>query len=168
MNNEILFSERQSFKQIWIWTLIFGINIFYICGLIRQVFLGHKFSDNPMSNTMIIVVMVLTFLPTLLFFYIKLETEIKSDGIYVRFFPIHLRFKFYSWDNLNKTFVRKYCPIGEFGGWGIRGLGKNRAFSISGNKGIQLVTKDGSKLLIGTTKPEEVTKILNHVVHLTE
>jgi hypothetical protein len=39
-------------------------------------------------------------------------------------------------------------------------MGGNRALNMSGNKGIQLVTIDGLKMLIGTQKADEVTQIL--------
>lgn len=50
----------------------------------------------------------------------KLQTVIKTDGIYVRFFPIHIAFRKYSWDKLSKVYVRTYSPLAEYGGWGLR------------------------------------------------
>jgi len=56
--------------------------------------------------------------------------------------------------------VRKYSAVSEYGGWGIKGTSNNRALNISGNMGIQLETKEGKKILIGTHDSEEVTKVL--------
>jgi hypothetical protein len=39
-------------------------------------------------------------------------------------------------------------------------MGKNRAFNATGNIGLQLVFKDGKKLLIGTQKPAEIEAVL--------
>ena len=167
MDNKILFSERQRFKQIWLWLILLGVNGLFIFGLTKQVILGHQFGDKPMSNIGLIIVTILTLLLSFLFLNLRLETNIKSDGIYVRLFPFHLTFKYYPWDKINQSFVRKYNPIGEFGGWGLRGLGKNRALNVSGDKGIQLVTQDGSKILIGTNKADEATEILKQLGHLT-
>jgi hypothetical protein len=98
----------------------------------------------------------------------RLDKVIKKDGIYVRFFPFHLRFKHYSWDKLTKSFVRQYSPIAEYGGWGLRfGLfGKGTAYNISGNKGLQLQFIDNKKLLIGTNKPDELTETLKIIGQL--
>lgn len=167
MENKIFFSERQRFKQIWLWIILLGINGFFIFGLIKQVILEKQFGDKPMSDIGLFIVTTLTLFLSFLFFILRLETKIKTDGIYVRFFPFQLNFKHYPWDRLNQSFVRKYNPIGEYGGWGLRGLGKNKALNVSGDKGIQLITQDGSKLLIGTNKADEATETLKRLGHLT-
>lgn len=56
--------------------------------------------------------------------------------------------------------MRTYT-FADFGGWGYR-LGKwGKAYSTKGEHGVQLIMKDGSQLMIGTQKPEEVQKIIN-------
>jgi len=56
-----------------------------------------------------------------------------------------------------------YRPIREYGGWGIRGLGRRRALNTRGNKGVLLTRNDGSTLLIGSQKPRELLSALAHV-----
>jgi hypothetical protein len=53
--------------------------------------------------------------------------------------------------------------LGEYGGWGIKyGLvGAGKAYSVSGMQGLQLYLKDGSRLLIGTQKSQEIQEIIN-------
>ena len=57
----------------------------------------------------------------------------------------------------------------EYGGWGIRtiSLKKNIAYTISGDKGLQIELKDGKKILLGTQNPEEVEKIVSQITHIT-
>ena len=99
---------------------------------------------------------------SLLFFIMKLETRISDAGIAVRFFPIQLKFANYKWEDLDQVYLRDYSPIMEYGGWGIRSsfTGKGRALNVSGRKGLQLVFKDGRKLLIGTMKSFEIEQLL--------
>ena len=75
---------------------------------------------------------------------------------------MNLKFKFYDWKNISKSYIRQYQPIIEYGGWGIRiGLfGKGRAFNVRGNKGLQLEFKDNNKLLIGSNNSEELERVL--------
>jgi hypothetical protein len=162
MENEILFKESQRFKQWWIWLILIGVNGLFVVGIIMQVFLEQQFGNNPMSNTALIILTGVFLLFTILMLRFKLETIIKQDGIYVRFFPFHIQFKHYKWDDLTKVYVRHYSPLKEYGGWGIRiGLsGKGTAFNISGNKGLQLEMVNNKKLLIGTNKPEQLTETL--------
>jgi hypothetical protein len=160
MKEEILFTERQHFRQIWLWVLMLGINGIFIYGIIQQIGYGIPYGDKPASDTTLIVASLFLIALTVSLAIMRLDTRITRDGIYVRFFPIHRSFRFYSWPSLRYCYVRKYNPILEYGGWGLRGMGGNRALNMSGNKGIQLVTIDGLKMLIGTQKADEVTQIL--------
>lgn len=123
-----------------------------------------------MSNTGLLVTTSLTLLLPILFLIFRLDTQIKKDGIYVRFFPIHVKFRHYTWGELTKIFVRRYSPLAEYGGWGLRfGLfGKGRAYNVSGDKGLQLEFTDNRKLLIGTNKPDELTEVLNEIGQLKQ
>lgn len=52
--------------------------------------------------------------------------------------------------------ARTYSPLREYGGWGIRGFGSNRAYNVSGNHGVELVLKDGRKVLIGSQRADDL------------
>lgn len=165
MSDEVLFAERQKFKQWWLWGLLIVINGIFISGIYKQVIGGQQFGDKPMSNSGIIIGFSIVLLVTLLFLFFKLETVIKKDGIYVRFFPIHITYRKYTWNKMAKAFVRQYNPITEYGGWGLRyGIfGKGKALNVSGNKGLQLIFSDNTKLLIGTKKPDELSEVLRKI-----
>jgi hypothetical protein len=162
MDKAILYSERQRFKQWWLWLILLGVNGLFLFGVFKQVIGGQQFGDKPMSNVGLLIVTGLTIALTILFVNFRLETTIKKDGIYVRFFPFHLQFKHYTWDKLTKSYVRQYAPISEYGGWGLRlGLGgKGTAYNVSGNKGLQLEFNNGKKILIGTQKEPELKTLL--------
>ncbi len=170
MDNEILFTERQKFKQWWLWLILLGTNGLFLFGFFKQVVSGQKFGDKPMSDTGLLIATGLIFLLTLLFVNFRLDTQIKMDGIYVRFFPFHLKFKYYSWEIISKSYIRSYSAITEYGGWGLRlGLfGKGLAYNVSGNKGLQLEFKSKNKVLIGTNKADELAEVLNKIGQLKE
>lgn len=170
MANETLFTERQRFKQWWLWLILLGINGLFLFGVFRQVIGGQQFGDKQMRNIGLLITTGLTILLTILFLNFRLDTLIKKDGIYVRFFPFHLKFKYYAWEKLKKSFVRQYSPIAEYGGWGLRYgfLGKGKAFNVSGDKGLQLEFMDNKKLLIGTSKPDELTEVLKRIGQLKQ
>ncbi len=162
MNGENLFTEKQKFTQWWIWIVLLGMNALFLFGIYKQFILKQTFGKNPMSNNELLIATGLCIAIALFFLSLKLETIIKKDGIYVRFFPFHLKFKYYSWDSLTKSYLRQYSPLIEYGGWGMRlGLfGKGKAYNVSGNRGLQLEFTNQKKLLIGTNKPEEISAAL--------
>jgi hypothetical protein len=170
LNNEILFTESQRFKQWWLWLILLSFNGLFLFGVFKQVIEKQQFGDNPMSNEGLLTATVLTIIITILFVNYRLDTKIKTDGIYVRFFPFHIKFKHYTWDKLTKSFVRQYSPLTEYGGWGLRlGLfGNGKAFNVSGDKGLQLEFTDNKKLLIGTNRPEELTETLIKIGQLKQ
>lgn len=165
MESQSLFTEKQRFTQWWFWLIVIGVNVIFIIGNYQQVICGKPFGDHPMSDNGLLIGLGITLAATYFLINIRLETKVKEDGIYIRFFPIHLAYKKYTWERIDKIFVRAYKPIPEYGGWGIRyGIfGSGMAYNIKGNKGIQLILTDGSRLLIGTQNPSEVATVLEHI-----
>jgi len=170
MDSDILFFERQKFKQWWLWLILLGVNGLLLFGVFKQVIGEEPFGNKPINNTALLLIAALTLMLTFLFLNFRLDTLIKKDGIYVRFFPFHLKYKHYKWDSLTKSFVRQYSAIADYGGWGLRfGLfGKGTAFNVSGDKGLQLEFTNNKKLLIGTNKPEELTETIKKIGQLKQ
>ncbi|MDR2980235.1 MAG: DUF6141 family protein [Bacteroidales bacterium] len=163
METKGFFKETQRYKQWWIWIILLCINGLFFYGIIKQIIIGEQWGDKPMSNTGLWVAFGFTLLLTILFACFRLETRITDEGVYVRFFPFQLTYKKYSWDEISKSYVRRYHPIGEYGGWGVRYGRKGKAYNVSGNKGLQLEFVNGKCLLIGTNKPIELEEVLNRM-----
>lgn len=161
---ELLFREEQNFLLALpvIGIFMTFLNLLFLYGIWRQIFMGQTFGDNPVSDTGLILLFVFTFAITMLLWFLRLQTEIRRDGIYARFSPVHRQFTYFNPDDLQKCFLRKYKPIREFGGWGFRySVSKGgKAWNVSGNIGLQLVFKNGNKLLIGTRKPQSLQRAL--------
>jgi len=165
MDTGVLFKETQRFRQWWLLMLLFFMNCISFLPLIKKYTYRQPFTDTAYhSYSGAEVVTLITLLITGFFLILKLETIIKTDEIEVRLFPFHSTFKQYSSTNIELIYVRKYDSLSEFGGWGLRIdlFGKGEALNIYGNQGIQLVFKDGSKLLIGTQKPDEAAEALRN------
>jgi hypothetical protein len=65
-------------------------------------------------------------------------------------------------ESIRSVEVVTYRPIAEFGFWGIRsGRDGERALIARGNRGVRLELTDGSKLLIGSQKPELLAAALD-------
>jgi hypothetical protein len=168
MSTDVLFSERQRFKLYWIWIPFLVVDLLFLLGVFVQLVLGRSFGSKPMSNTGLLLATALLLLFTIFMMSFSLETKIKGDGIYVRLFPFYRTPKKYLWGLISKSFVRKYDPWKEFGGWGIRTGHSGKAWIASGDHGIQLVFTNGTSLLIGTGKPEEAEKALLQSGHLSQ
>ena len=62
--------------------------------------------------------------------------------------------------------IREYKPIKEYGGWGMKqgkkGVGK--AYSVSGNIGLQLYLTNGKKVLIGTQRRDAMLRAIRKMM----
>jgi hypothetical protein len=111
-------------------------------------------------------VALLIFIEALVFTFLftsRLETKLDEHGISYRLFPFQLKTRFIAWDEINCAQVRKYDPLGEYWGWGIKGTRKNRAINIAGDIGLQLELKNGRKLLIGTLQKEKMERVVEKI-----
>src|SRR5215210_4869623 len=106
MSDNVLFSESQKFRQWWLWLIMLGVNALVIFGAIKQALIGEEYGAGPASNTSLLFSVGITLMITTLVASVRLNTEIRPDGIYVRFFPFHLSFRHYKWRNLSKVFIR--------------------------------------------------------------
>ncbi|MUP46365.1 hypothetical protein E0K83_11480 [Gramella sp. BOM4] len=148
-----VFKETQRFRRWWLF-LILGTAL--LVTAIPVLKYDHNSVFNPWEFLGIILVSSLV----VLFWKLRLKTRIDATGISTRFVPLSFFKKHFHWKEIDSCYVRKYLPIQEYGGWGVRGTGKSRAYNVSGNMGIQVVTRDKRKFLIGTDKPEEAERIL--------
>ena len=169
MATETLFSETQRLKQWWVRLLLPVITLICLFALVYQVILGKPLGANPPSNGMIIVATVFALIITAIFLSFKLQTEVRADGIYERFYPLQQQYRAYPFTNIKRCYIRSYSSEKEFGGWGARfgTLGHSMAYDISGNKGLQIETTDGEQVLIGTHKYQEFSAALERLGKLT-
>lgn len=91
----------------------------------------------------------------------NLTIEVRPDGLYFRFFPLHRSFRKIASEDLAGYEVRTYSPLKDYGGWGIRYGRRGKAYNVSGNRGVQLEFSNGDKLLLGSQKPEELAEAMN-------
>jgi hypothetical protein len=162
------FNEEQKFTQKWLWFIIISSGLFVVIlfgyGMIKQVFLGMQFGDNPASNNLLIGLFIFVFLLFCgiiwLFSTSKLITRINKLVIEYRFIPYHSKFKSISWSNVEKAEVKKYNPLLDYGGWGIRYGSSGKAFNVGGNIGLKITLKTGKQILIGTQKETELNEFL--------
>lgn len=157
-----VFKEQQRFMQpIQRLILLCITSIVALTVMIKELLEKGITTEKVFSIVLFLVVI------SSIIFIFNLKTRIDEHGIYYKFFPFHFSLKKIQWKNIHKVYVRKYSPIMEYGGWGIRLTfnKKGKAFNVSGNIGIQIELKNGKKILIGTQKEKEVKLILTSYSH---
>ena len=120
---------------------------------------------NTESTNSLLFSLITLLLVLVLFFMLKLRTRIDENGIQYKFSLFHFNQKIISWSDISKCYVRKYNPILEYGGWGMKGgvffgKGNNVAYNVKGNIGLQMELKNGKKILIGTQKGNDIERVI--------
>lgn len=156
------YREVQRFRQPWLWLLIIGVAGVSVWAVVDQIFLGETSGQGSTSDTIAVIVAAVFGLGLpVLFYATNLTTEVRSDGLYIRFFPFHLSYRRIPSERLVKYEVRTYRPIKDYGGWGIRYGRSSKAYNVSGNRGVMLELSGGERLLIGSQKPQELVDAMS-------
>jgi len=157
-----VFIEEQKFNQPLV--IIIHSIVFIVIGITTHynwpVNLTASFGEKIGALSGLIFIALLA----LLFLFIKLKTRVDEKGVHYQFYPFHLNFKTIPWGLISICYLRKYNAISEYGGWGMKFsfFGRTvKSFTTKGNIGLQLVLKNGKKVLIGTQKKDELERTLN-------
>lgn len=145
----IIFTEKQRLSGLWLW-------IIFLIAIIPLLLIYFFAKEGIIVSSLIIIpIMVLLLL-------LKLTTTITPDGIRVKFFPLYIFDQEIKWEDISDIYIRKYKPIAEYGGWGVRWSGKNgTAYTTQGYYGIQLVLKNNKKVLIGTQQSTQIEVLIS-------
>jgi hypothetical protein len=133
MGSDPTYHEMQRFRQWWLWGLLGILALF-------------------MFGTTSVVGLVIFGVVAAFVFSLRLETEVRTDGIYVKMWPLHLSFRRISWSDIEHYESRTYHPIRDFGGWGIRWAPGKIAYNVSGNQGVLLHRPNDRDVLIGSQR----------------
>lgn len=160
------FREVQRFTQRWLWILLIGTMLVLVgvfgYGLIEQLVFGRPFGDRPLSDEMLLLtgsgVLLFSGGMIYLFYSLRLITEVRADGLYIRFYP--LRGKLIAYDAIESCQARSYKPLSEYGGWGIKYGRSGWAYNILGTQGVQLALRNGKRILIGSQRASELEQAI--------
>jgi hypothetical protein len=163
MNNSgnTIFHEVQPLRMWWVWLILFFPIALAWWIFIVQIVFGTPVGNNPAPDDVTLIIWILVGMGLPLFAYsAKLITDVRTDEIYLNYFPLHSRTVALS--DIVSYEIRLYRPLVEFGGWGIRfGSQRKRAYTMSSNRGVELQLTDGTRLLIGSQRPEELASAID-------
>jgi hypothetical protein len=170
----LIFREEQSFRQSFVPWIMLAAILFMMgsfgVAYYQQLYLGQP-SDEGTSNQELIWSSIISFVVmSAVFIFILnrvLITEIWSDGIRFRFSPFVRKMKHIPLSDIASVEVTKYRPVAEFGGWGVRKrfLSRKTAYNISGRIGLRVIKQNGSQILFGTRKENEMKQAIHKMMH---
>lgn len=156
-----IYREEQQFRQVWIWVIVSALAGLAWYTAMMQLLLHRPFGNRPMPDIPLVINWIIfgIGLPAL-FLIARLVTEVRNDGIYIRFFPFHWTFRKIAFTEVKQFKARAYRSFREYGGHGIRYGSKGMAYTVSGDRGVQIELLNGKRLLIGSQRAEELSRAI--------
>jgi hypothetical protein len=136
--NILEFEEIQRLTKWWIWLAVLGLLLFFVYVFLQQIVLGVPVGDNPMSNTMLILTLIIVLAVVTTLLALQLRTQVNAKGVKVNF-SLFGNFQF-DWSEISQV---NLVNIG-FVGYGYR-INKEHGtiFNLGGNKALQLLLENG-------------------------
>ncbi|MBU9723051.1 MULTISPECIES: DUF6141 family protein [Bacillaceae] len=159
--SKVIYREIQKPGQIWAKALVFGLALLLWYAFIQQVILGVPVGTNPAPNVILIIFWLIfgVIFPLVLIAFLKLITEVRDDGVYIRFIPFHLHYRKFLYHDIQEYEQIVFSPL-EFGGSGIRfDFQGGTSYTMHGKHGIKLHLNKET-IVIGTQNPEEMFKAI--------
>jgi hypothetical protein len=150
MNNSLVFAERQWLLRHW-WPLLLLPTLLVPLVL----WLAPKHGTPPPWWVFPLAGLALGLVAGLV-----LEVRLDAAGAHYRLLPLQWRWRHVAWPEVARAYLRRYDPLSEYGGWGIKGTAQNRAYNIANDEGLQLELRDGRRVLLGTQRPAELARAL--------
>ncbi len=166
--SKVYYKEEQGFRQWWLWLLLLLVCGIWIWQFVQQIFLKVPFGNNPAPDIAVYLTGIFPLAVILLFRFLRLETIINDTGVYYRFKPFQRIPKEIKPEDIAGFEVRKYKPIKDYGGWGIRYGLKGKAYNVSGNQGVFFTLKNRKIFMLGTQNPILIKSALDKLMKKRE
>lgn len=162
-NDAVLYREVQRPRQLLYIIVIIIVSGIFWWGFIQQVIYGIQFGDKPMSDIGLVIAWVLFgLIIPLLAFQVKMITEVRGDGVYIKFVPFHFEYRGFGYQSIRDYKSVSFSSLKRFGGWGIRfNLNGERLYNIAGSEGVKLRLASGDIVIIGSKNPDELKKAID-------
>jgi hypothetical protein len=151
-----LFREEQYFD--WrVYAMIASVEFFTALGLLH----GRAWSTELFLG-LVVGTGLLLFLAV---FLLHMTTEVTPTDVRVWFGWVPVYRRVVPLEGIRRGEPATFRPIADYGFWGIRsGRDGERALIARGNRGVRLELADGSLLLIGSQRPDELAQALQNAL----
>lgn len=141
MAQDPLFRETQRMRQPWLWALVALTSV-------PSLVLGSVVG-------LVVILAVAAFV-----YSIRLITEVRPDGIYVRFAPVHRSFRRLPFDQIEQV-ERTEFGLFTYGGIGIRWTANTVAYMTTRGSGIKIDRENAKSVVLGSQDPSELLETID-------
>jgi len=143
------YHESQRFHGAILGVLVAAVIVVAVVTIVEVV------AGRPAEVWLVVIGPLVVLVVAVLLSLSHLDVDVTDDGVTIAFR--------YVWPARRIAFseivgleVRRYNPLLEYGGWGVRLGPKGWAYMTSGSEGVQLRLRKGLPVLIGSARPREL------------
>ncbi|MFC1687073.1 hypothetical protein ACFL0L_00655 [Patescibacteria group bacterium] len=161
MYMDFVFSEKQYIRIWWIRILVGIIALGMWVGFVIQIFFHIPFGNNPAPDwAMYPMTLLIGAVFPWFFFNTHLKIQVSGKQLNMRYFPFVN--KVYTHVDIAQATPTTFRPIREHGGWGIKySINGVWIYTAYGNAGVEILFRDGKKIIIGSQRPDELASAVN-------
>lgn len=87
-----------------------------------------------------------------------MAVRVDREGVFIHLGAVPVLRRRVRFDEIERMDVVRYRPIREFGGWGIRGWGKKKAWTARGDQAVRLHLDGERMLYVGSDTPQRLAE----------
>jgi hypothetical protein len=143
------YHEEQHFHGAFIGLLLVTMVFVVVITVVAVVF------SRPDDALLLAIAPVVVVLVAALISLSHLDVDVGERGVTIAFRHLWPTRRI-AFSDVVSVEVRRYNPLLEYGGWGVRIGPKGWGYMTSGNEGVQLRLRKGLPVLIGSARPREL------------
>lgn len=93
-----------------------------------------------------------------------LTVLVQDTRIVMHLGSVRLVRKMVPFDSIVSLESVRYRPLVEFGGWGVRGAGKKKAWTARGDRAVVIGLEEGRRLYVGSDHPQRLEDAIRGAV----
>lgn len=98
----------------------------------------------------------------------RMMTTVRDDGVHIRFEPFHRQGIVYPYEEIEHAAARRFHPLVEYGGWGIRWGWRGKAYLASGDEGVELSLRPRGSVMVGSQDAENLAAAIERRLRARE
>jgi len=149
-------SERTQFREYTSWPGVAYAVLWGVVVLSCYPILAGWDGDVPYAARVPVVLLILFLVGLVVVAIGGLTVLVQESQIVMHLGRMPLIRKTVAFSEIVSIRSVEYRPLAEFGGWGVRGFGKRRAWTARGNRAVSLRLSGDRELLIGSDHPQRL------------
>lgn len=155
-----VYREDQFFAW-WIYAIL-AVAMSLVCFIVGWNGPPHPAGVPVRSAAPVAILLVLSPLVLILVCLLRMTTLVTPLEIRIWFGLVPTCRMSISLDSIRSVAVVRYRPLADTKGWGVRvGPDGERVFSARGDRAVRLLLNDGSRLLVGSQRPELLAEAID-------